>query len=170
MLQAVEIESGWSPTPIDLSEDPVDVRRRDDPVDDDGTRLKAPVVIDSRPPLAPASSDGVERTSTRSAGSGHHGLISSVGATPLGLSGRAAPRPVQPAASVVQPVAHRAVPVAPVAAVQPVVQRVAAPQAAAPVSQPVYSGSMLGMAHAGSLPAPLPRPMPVNTAPWNGGN
>lgn len=105
MLQAVEMECGWSPTQIDLSEDPVDVRRRDDPVDDDGTRLKSPVVIDSRPPLAPPSSDGLERTSTRSGGSGHQGLISGVGATPLGLSGRPGPRPVQPmpSAEVVAP-------------------------------------------------------------------
>lgn len=105
MLQSIEMERGWSPTQIDLSEDPVDVRRRDEVADDDGTLLKSPTVIDSQAPVAPFSpplADAVDRTSARG-GTSTPGLISGVGSTPLGLSGRAAPRPVQsmPSADVV---------------------------------------------------------------------
>jgi hypothetical protein len=50
------------------------------------------------------------------------------------------------------------------AVVQPVAQRAMVPQAASPQAAPMpspYGGSLLGMAHAGGVAAPLPRPMPV---------
>jgi serine/threonine protein kinase len=117
MLQAVEVEQGWAATQLEIRQDPRDVRSRSEPPDEDGTRLKGPTIIQpqpdrgSGPPVmvtgAPGASgrlgsstsdDLVEGTVARGAApaSGASGLVSGVGARPVGLSGRGAPRPVQP--------------------------------------------------------------------------
>ncbi len=117
MLQAVEVEQGWAATQLEISQDPRDVRARNAPEDDDGTRLKGPTVIQSQtdtgsgpPPMvtgAPGGSGPIAATPTGSTeegtvargaappGSGP-GLVSGVGSRPVGLSGQAAPRPVAP--------------------------------------------------------------------------
>lgn len=117
MLQAIEVEQGWAATQLEISQDPRDVRARNVVEDDDGTRLKGPTVIQSQtdtgsgpPPLvtgAPGASVASGETATGSTEggtvargsappSGAPGLVSGVGARPMGLSGAAAPRPVSP--------------------------------------------------------------------------
>lgn len=117
LLQSVEQEQGWAPTAIEISEDPRDVRSREmtdptgAPVGDDGTRLKSPTVIDAQRPLhadrptgaaaassAPstAASSAAASDQTQARGSGPGPIISGIGSRPVGLSGHAGPRPVQP--------------------------------------------------------------------------
>lgn len=117
MLQAIEVEQGWATTQLEISQDPRDVRARNAPEDDDGTRLKGPTVIESQAdtgsgpgPMvtgAPGTRGTVGATPTGSTGEGTvargsapsgnaSGMVSGVGARPVGLSGQAQPRPVAP--------------------------------------------------------------------------
>ena len=92
----------------------------------------------------------------------------------------AAPRPsVVPASQPAPPIQVRPAPPvqaqitpaqplqAPPLQAQPVQARVQ--PVAAPAPQPVYSGSLLGMAR-GGVAAPTPRPMPVSASAWSNGN
>lgn len=121
MLQSVEVEQGWSTTQLEIREDPRDVRSRAEDPGEDGTRLKAPVVIRSQqsdpsqivdrvPEAAPwADPAAFEGTVHRSAPSTdeptrHRNspqpeqapLIGGIGSRPVGPSGRPGPRPVRP--------------------------------------------------------------------------
>ena len=113
MLQAVELEQGWAATQLEIREEQAYVRER--VTDEDGTRLKAPVVIRSQggasgllvegvPGAGERRVDGatafdgtVHRRAEESGGvtvhrSPHSGgvpgeLIGAVGSRPLGLVG-----------------------------------------------------------------------------------
>lgn len=122
MLQSAEVELGLTPTQLEIRQDPRDVRARGGAEDDDGTRLKGPRVIRSQSETGPGpaplvtgapgggagpgaqgrsgwdGSDAGEGTVQRGSAPGGSGagMISGVGARPVGLSGAAAPRPVAP--------------------------------------------------------------------------
>lgn len=124
MLQAVELEQGWSATQLEIREEHHDVRSRQVGDEDDGTRLKGPVMIrsqsgasgplvDSMPTRAesgtvaksaPVHDGTIQRDSAAVQGGTVHrgdlegvelGLIAGVGSRPVGLAGVAAPRPVR---------------------------------------------------------------------------
>lgn len=123
LLQACEVELGLAPTQLEIRQDPRDVRARATVEDDDGTRLKGPKVIQSQGTTGPGpgeivtgapggvvpagaaarhleqipaeAGDGtVQRGAAQPAA--NPGMISGVGARPVGLAGSPGPRPVAP--------------------------------------------------------------------------
>ena len=130
----------------------------------------APVAVPAveRRSIAPRPAPGVPHPPVAQPSATLPALVPQSGSTPAPASPIQAAR-VQPARTPNMPIPAAAVQAAPIQArAQPV-----APPAAQPVPapQPVYSGSLLGMAHGGSAaPVPLPRPMPVSTTQWSNGN
>lgn len=123
MLQAAEVELGLTPTQLEIRQDPRDVRARGMAEDEDGTRLKGPKVIQSQgetdsgpgqivtgapggaPPGSAAAYSGTDLPANAGEGTIQRGsaqpgaapgMISGVGARPVGLAGAAGPRPVAP--------------------------------------------------------------------------
>ncbi len=120
MLQDVEVEQGWAATQLEVRQDAQESRPRREPDDEDGTRLKGPVVIRSQrddsspqalvsdvPGTAPAGTSppagqtdqAVAHEGTVKRGAGDPAaapIVDGVGARPVGLSGHAGVRPVRP--------------------------------------------------------------------------
>ena len=129
LLQQVEVELGLTPTQLEIRQDPRDVKARSAADDDDGTRLKGPRVIQSQgdtgggPGQMVTGAPSVPEAGAVTGYAGPHqsldpgegtlqrgvaqpsvapGMISGVGARPVGLAGSPGPRPVKPMPSAAQ--------------------------------------------------------------------